>query len=80
MVVDIDINFVTSYTCMLQTYDVDIEQAVSEDKQAEPYIAVTGMPGAESTQYFTICENAILLESKSLHDAFVDFDCQLLYL
>ena len=54
MVVDIDINFVTSYTCMLQTYDVDIEQAVSEDKQAEPYIAVTGMPGAESTQYFTI--------------------------
>ena len=45
---------------------------MSEDKQAEPFIAVMGMPGAESTQYFIICENAILFESKSLCDVFVD--------
>ena len=30
------------------------------------------MPGADSTQYFIICEGAILLESKTLRDSFID--------
>ena len=38
----------------------------------EPFIAVTGKAGTEAAQYFIICENSVLLESKSLRDAFVD--------
>lgn len=40
--------------------------------QAEPFIAVTAKAGTEAAQYFIICENSVLLESKSLRDAFVD--------
>ena len=50
----------------------DIEREVSELSQAEPFIAVTGRAGTEAAQFFIICEKSILLESKSLRDAFID--------
>ena len=50
---------------------MDIEREVREISQAEPFIVVTGRPGTEVAQFF-ICEKSILLESKSLRDAFID--------
>ena len=37
--------------------------------QSEPYIVVTGQLGHENAQLFIVCEQAILLESKSIQDA-----------
>ena len=55
------------YTC-----DVDIDEEVKQISQSEPYIVVTGQPGHENAQFFIVCEQAVLLESKSIQDALVD--------
>ena len=51
---------------------MDIEREVGGISQAEPFIAITGRAGTEAAQFFIICEKSILLESKSLRDAFID--------
>lgn len=43
---------------------------MSELSQAEPFIVVTSRGGTEAAQF--IYEKSILLESKSLSDAFID--------
>ena len=57
---------------LLQTCDIDIDKEVEKEKQLEPYIVVAGKPGMDRTQFFIVCEQALLFESKSLRDAFVD--------
>ena len=56
----------------IQTCDVDIDEEVKQIGQSEPYIVATGQPGDENAQFFIACEQAILLESKSVQDALVD--------
>ena len=51
---------------------MDIEREVGGISQAEPFIAITGRAGTEAAQFLIICEKSILLESKSLRDAFID--------
>lgn len=51
---------------------MDVDREVQQINQSEPYVLVTGKPGSENTQFFIVCEQAILLESKSVCDALVD--------
>ena len=56
----------------MQTCNVGTDQEVKHISQYEPYIVVTGQSGHENAQFFVVCEQAVLLESKSIWDALVD--------
>lgn len=40
--------------------------------QSEPFIVVSGRIGDENTQFFICAEEALMTESKSLRDSFLD--------
>ena len=59
------LNNTAFFPLCIQTSDADIDEEVKQ-------IVATGQPGHENAQFFIACEQAILLESKSVQDALVD--------
>ena len=56
----------------LQSCDLDLEKEVHSLKQAAPFLIFSGEPGTESAQYFVVCEQNLLCESKSVVDSILD--------
>ena len=53
--------YVITFQYVLQTNDVDLDEAVSTVEQSAPYLVITGAPGSINCQLFIGCEQEIFL-------------------
>ena len=60
------------FSVSIQNCDIDIDVEMLEVTQSEPFLLVTGIPGADNCQVFVCCEKEIFLESKSIKDSLLD--------
>ena len=60
------------FSVSIQNCDIDVDAEMLEGTQPEPFVLVTGIPGADNCQVFVCCEKEIFMESKSIKDSLLD--------
>ena len=56
----------------MQTCDIHLECEIGKISQKAPYVIAVGEYYGDNAQYFIVCEQAQLVESKSLLDSLID--------